>query len=65
MTDSIEINPLVKNLEELKFTLKQKEEELHNSQMNTFTLNPDISKLALEISLLRTEIKELENEENE
>lgn len=65
MTDSIEINPLVKNLEELKFTLKQKEEELHNLNMNTFTLNPDISKLALEIALLRTEIKDLENEENE
>ena len=47
-------------LETLKFQLKEKETELSKS-LQTFVLNPNISKLVTEISNIKAEIVSLED----
>jgi septal ring factor EnvC (AmiA/AmiB activator) len=50
-------------LETLKFQLKEKETELSKS-LQTFVLNPNISKLMTEISSIKEEIVSLEDTNN-
>lgn len=50
-------------LETLKFQLKEKEIELSKS-LQTFILNPNISKLMAEISNIKIEIASLEDTNN-
>lgn len=50
-------------LETLKFQLEEKETELSKS-LQTFVLNPNISKLMTEISSIKAEIVSLEDTNN-
>ena len=51
-------------LEQLKFELKQKEEELQKLELHIFTLNPEINELVNKIAVIREQIAALEEEQN-
>ena len=53
----------METLEQLKFKLNEKEQELGKLQLDIFILNPAVNQLVNEISELRKEIDALEQEE--
>ena len=55
----------MKTLEQLKFDLASKEQELDKIQLDIFTLNPKIKDLINEIMIIKNEISKLEDNIND
>lgn len=53
------------NIEILKFQLKEKEQQLKNIKVNTFTFNQEINSLILEIKGIKEKIQLAEDNTNE
>ena len=54
----------METLEQLKFELAKKEEDLEQLQLHIFTLNPEINLLVKEIAEIKEKIQALEEEQN-
>lgn len=52
----------MKDIEQLKFELSEKQKQLLNLPVNTFVYNPEIEKLTKEITEIEYEIKKLQEE---